>query len=253
MAYIIVLEGQHKSGKSTLARQLEELASRSPDWRTVIRIHHTRGDSTREKLAADKNMIEDAPGDTLYIFDRHYLSELVYAPVDGRASTIPYDPLYWEQYLGKWTDQRGVRLYLMGEPIHSNNNPVAQMYERLTAQTNWQRVQPREFIGTQLAKDVLQAVTNRRLQNETWGFAQEPKITAEGKPRQDDNHLQSIETASGLERNLYSLRNADGDPQTLHESAIRNYRELMMVRAEMDNTLLKPFRIAEQEVANAQG
>ena len=123
MAYVIVLEGQHKSGKSTLAGQLERLAATSGDWNSVVSIHHTRGDSTPEKLDGDRRMVADAPDDTLYIFDRHYLSELVYAPVDGRGTTLPYNPLYWEQYMGGWIDQRGVRLYLTGEPLHTNEHP----------------------------------------------------------------------------------------------------------------------------------
>ena len=61
MAYVIVLEGQHKSGKSTLAAQLERLAATSGDWRSVVAIHHTRGDSTPEKLDGDRRMVADAP------------------------------------------------------------------------------------------------------------------------------------------------------------------------------------------------
>ena len=38
--------------------------------------------------------LPDAPDDTLYIFDRHYLSELVYAPIDSRGATLPYNPFY---------------------------------------------------------------------------------------------------------------------------------------------------------------
>ena len=241
MAYVIVLEGQHKSGKSTLAGQLERLAATSGDWQSVVSVHHTRGDSTPEKLAADKKMVEDAPSDTLYIFDRHYLSELVYAPVDGRGTTIPFNPLYWEQYMGKWIDQRGARLYLMGDPLYTNESPVIQMYERLTARTGWMRVEPREFVGDTLAKDVLAAIQNKRLQNETWGFPSEPEVTAKYMPSPDDNYLQSVEAAAGLERSLYELRNSDGYPAALREIARIQYKELVRVRAELDKQLMKPF------------
>lgn len=241
MAYVIVLEGQHKSGKSTLAVQLESVAETSGEWRSVVSVHHTRGDSTPEKLRRDRKMIEEAPSDTLYIFDRHYLSELVYAPVDGRGATIPYNPLYWEQYMGRWIDQRGVRLYLMGEALHTNENPVIQMYERLTARTGWMRVEPREFDGDTLAKDVLAAVRNRRLQNETWGFGCEPEVTATCMPSPDDNYLQSIEAAAGLERSLHELRDAEGDPAALWLIAQTHYQELERVRAELDELLMKPF------------
>ena len=242
MAYVIVLEGRHKSGKTTLAQQIEHLANKSGEWQSVVNIHHTRGDSTPEKLDADRNMIEDSPSDKLYIFDRHYLSELVYAPIVGRTTTIRYDPLYWEQYMGKWIDQRGMRLYLMGEPIHTDESPITQMYERLTARTGWMSVEPREFIGDALAKDVLQLVYNRRQQNETWGFAQEPDVTAKIDDRRDDNYLCSIETVAGLERGLYALRKADGTPESKADAAATHYREIESARAELDETLLAPFR-----------
>ena len=241
MAYVVVLEGQHKSGKSTLAAQLERIATTSGDWTSVVSIHHTRGDSTPEKLVEDRKMVADAPDDTLYIFDRHYLSELVYAPVDGRGTTLPYNPLYWEQYMGKWIDQRGVRLYLMGEPLHINEHPVIQMYERLTARTGWMRVEPREFLGDALAKDVLAALSNKRLQNDTWGFPCQPEVTATHKLSPDNNYLQSVEAAAGLERSLHELLYADGDPAELREIARVHYQELLRVRAELDEMLMKPF------------
>ena len=243
MAYVIVLEGQHKSGKSTLAGQIEDLAATSGDWESVVKVHHTRGDSTPEKLDEDKRMVADSPEDTLYIFDRHYLSELVYAPVDGRGTTLPFNPLYWEQHIGKWIDQRGVRLYLMGEPLYTNENPVIQMYERLTARTGWMRVEPRKFLGDLLAKDVLAAVRNKRLQNETWGFPREPDVTATHMPSPDENYLQSIEAAAGLERSLYELRDIDGDPAALREIARIQYQELVRVRAELDDLLMRPFEM----------
>ena len=248
MAYVVVLEGQHKSGKSTLAAQLERIATTSGDWNSVVSIHHTRGDSTPEKLDADRKMVADAPDDTLYIFDRHYLSELVYGPVDGRGTTLPYNPLFWEQYMGKWIDQRGVRLYLMGEPLHTNEHPVIQMYERLTMRTGWMRVEPREFLGDSLAKDVLAALSNKRLQNDTWGFPCQPEVTATHKLSPDDNYLQSVEAAAGLERSLHELRYADGDPAVLREIAHVHYQELLRVRAELDEMLMKPFE-AEGELS----
>lgn len=242
MGYVIVLEGRHKSGKTTLARQIEALAVKSKDWSDVVSVHHTRGDSTPEKLETDKRMIEDAPSDRLYIFDRHYLSELVYAPIDGRATTIRYDPLYWEQYLGLWLDLRGIRLYLLGEPAHTDESAITQMYERLTIRTNWHRVEPRRFIGTQLANEVLQVVLNKRLQNETWGIPRSPVVTAQVEDRRDDNYLGTIETVAGLERGLHALRNADGTPESKDEAAATHYREIESARAELDELLLAPFR-----------
>ena len=105
------------------------------------------------------------------------------------------------------------------------------------------RVEPREFIGDKLAKDVLAAVRNKRLQNETWGFPQEPEVTATYMPTRDDNYLQSIEAAAGLERSLYELRNTDGDRAALREVARIQYQELVRVRAELDEQLMKPFEV----------
>ena len=245
MAYVIVLEGRHQSGKTTLALQIEELATNSENWSGVVNVHHTRGDSTPEKLKADKRMIEDAPSSWLYIFDRHYLSELVYAPIDGRTTTIRYDPLYWEQYMGKWIDQRGVRLYLMSEPKQTDESAITQMYERLTTRTGWVAVEPREYPCNDLAKDVLQVVFNRRLQNETLDFPAEPEITAQVEDRRDKNYLHSIEAVAGLERGLHELRNAEGTPENIAAIAAVHYQELMRVRAELDETLLAPFKRAD--------
>lgn len=143
--------------------------------------------------------------------------------------------------MGKWIDQRGVRLYLMGEPPRTNESPVIQMYERLTARTGWMRVEPREFLGDTLAKNVLAAIRNKRLQNETWRFPRESDVTATHNPSPDDNYLQSVEAAAGLERSLYKFRNADGDPAALREIARVHYQELVCVRAEIDELLMKPF------------
>ena len=203
MGYVIALEGTHRAGKSTLAGQIEKAASASCDWKKAVNIHHTRGDSTPDKLDADMKMVEDAPGDTLYIFDRTYLSELVYAPIDGRRSTIPYDPLYWEEHMGKWIDKRGIRLYLMSEPVFTNSLPVVQMYERLTAYTRWTKAEPRKRVGDELAKNLLAEVMNLRMRNETCGSPTPLEVTRQA---QDDNYLRSIEAAASLERGLYELR-----------------------------------------------
>lgn len=241
MAYVVVLEGRHKAGKSTLAQQIEDIARESDEWASVENIHHTRGDSTPEKLEQDKRMIADAPSDKLFIFDRHYLSELVYAPIDGRTSTIPYDPLHWEQRVGLWIDQRGVRLYLMGEPLHNDECAITQMYERLTTRTGWVRVEPREYNGYELARDVLLAIANKRLRNETLGYPADPPVTAEVTDRRDDNYLRQIEAVAGIERGLYALRKVEGIPDNLHAIAHIHYQELQRVRTDLDRTLLKPF------------
>ena len=187
MGYLIALEGAHGAGKSALAGQIETVASASGDWKKVVNIHHTRGDSTLEKLDADMKMVEDAPGDTLYIFDRTYLSELVYAPTDGRRSTIPYNPLYWEERLGKWIDRRGLRLYLMAEPLFTNSLPVVQMYERLTTHTRWVRVEPRKYAGEELAMNLLLAVTGLRLRNEAYD-SPPPEVTQRAQGRKYGNY-----------------------------------------------------------------
>ena len=242
MGYIIALEGTHGSGKSTLAKQIQSVASASGDWKKVVNIHHSRGDSTPDKLDADMRMVKESPGDTLHIFDRTYLSELVYAPIDGRRSTIAYDPLYWEQYLGHWIDQRGLRFYLMTEPLFESNMPIVQMYERLTSYTRWVRMEPRKFSGDELAKELVLAVMNLRLQNETWGFPPPPEVTRQVQDRRDDNYIWSIEALAGLERGLHELRNAEGLPENLGVIAATHYQEIQRVREELDALLLCPFK-----------
>ena len=241
MGHVIALEGTHGSGKSTLAKRIKEVADESGEWGWVLNIHHSRGDSTPEKLDADMRMIEDAPSDTLYIFDRTFLSELVYAPIDGRRSTIEYDPLYWEQYMGGWMDQRGLRLYLTAEPLGSNNLPIVQMYERLTSHTRWVKVEPRKFSDDTLANDVLKAVMNLRRRNEGIGVPPTPEVTQRLSDRRDKNYLCGIEAVAGLERGLYELRNAEGRAENLAAIAHIHYQELQRVRADLDRTLLKPF------------
>ena len=241
MGYIIALEGTHGSGKSTLAGQIERVASVSGDWKKVVNIHHTRGDSTPNKLDADMQMVEDTPDETLYIFDRTYLSELVYAPIDGRRSTISFDPLYWEEYMGKWIDRRGFRLYLMAEPVFTNSLPAVQMYERLTAYTRWVKVEPRRYTGDELAKNLLLAVMSRRSRNETCGFPPPLEVTQQAQDRKDDNYLWSIEAVAGLERGLYELRNTEGLLENLAVVAVTQYKEVRKVRDELDALLLSPF------------
>ena len=242
MGYVIALEGTHGAGKSTLARQIERVASASKDWKKVVNIHHTRGDSTPDKLDADMKMVEDAPGDTLYVFDRTYLSELVSAPIEGRRSTIPYNPLYWEEYMGKWFDKRGLRHYLMAEPVFTNSLPVVQMYERMTAYTRWIKVEPRRHIGDELAKDLLLEVMSRRLRNETCGFPPTPEIARQGQDRKDDNSPWNIEAVAGLERGLYELRNTEGLLENLAVVAVTQCKEVRKARDELDALLLGSFK-----------
>ncbi len=241
MGHIIALEGTHGSGKSTLAGQIKKVALASGEWKEVQSIHHSRGDSTPDRLDADMKMVEDAPEDTLYVFDRTYLSELVYAPIDGRRSTISYDPLYWEEYMGKWIDRRGLRFYLMAEPLFTSSNPIVQMYERLTACTRWVRVEPRKYIGDELAKDLLLAVMNLRLRNRTRDFPQLLEVTQPVQDRKDDSYLRNIEAVAGLERGLYELRNTEGLLEDLAVFAVTQYREVRKVRDELDALLLSPF------------
>ena len=241
MGYVIALEGTHGAGKSTLAGQIELVASASGDWKKVVNIHHARGDSTPDKLDADMKMVEDAPGDTLYIFDRTYLSELVHAPIEGRRSTIPYDPIYWEEYMGKWIDRRGLRLYLMAEPVFTSSLPVVQMYERMTAYTRWARVEPRKYIGDELAKNLLLAVISLRSRNETCDLPPPPEVTRQVEDTKGDNYPWSIEAVAGLERGLYELRNTEGLLENLAVMAVTQYKEVRKVRDELDALLLSPF------------
>ena len=240
MGHVIALEGANGSGKSTLAGQIEKVASASGDWKRVVNIHHTRGDSTPDKLDSDMKMVEDAPGDTLYIFDRTYLSELVYAPIDGRRSTIPYNPLYWEERLGKWIDRRGLRLYLMAEPLFMNSLPVVQMYERLTTHTRWIRVEPRRYAGDELAKKLLLAVTGLRLRNGACD-SPPPEVAQRARDRKNDNYPWSVEALAGLERGLYELRNTEGLLENLAVAAVTQYKEIRKARDGLDALLPSPF------------
>ncbi len=243
MGYVIALEGTHGAGKSTLAQQIENVASASEDWKKVVNIHHTGGDSTPDKLDADMKMVEDASDDTLYIFDRTYLSELVYAPIDGRRSTIPYNPLYWEEYMGKWFDRRGIRLYLTAGPVFTNSLPIVQMYERMTAFTRWVRVEPRNHVGDELAKNLLLEVRSLRLRNETCGFPPPPEFTQQAQDRKYDNYPWDIEAVAGLERGLYELRNTEGLLENLAVVAVTQYKEVRKARDELDALLPGPFKV----------
>ena len=241
MGFIIALEGAHGAGKSTLAGQIKKVACASGNWREVFIIHHTRGDSTQDKLNADMKMVEDASDNTLYIFDRTYLSELVYAPIDGRRSTIPYNPLYWEEHMGKWIDRIGLRLYLMAEPLFTNSLPVVQMYERLTAHTRWVRVEPRKYAGEELAKKLLLAVTGLRLRNEAYDSPPPPEVTQQAQGRKYGNYPWSIEAQAGLERGLYELRNTEGLLENLAVATVTQYKEIRKARDGLDALLPSPF------------
>lgn len=240
MGHIIALEGAHGAGKSTLAGQIEKVASASGAWKKVMNVHHSRGDSTPDKLDADMKMIEDASDNTLYIFDRTYLSELVYAPIEGRRSTIPYNPRYWEECMGKRIDRRGLRLYLMAEPLFTNHLPVVQMYERLTTHTRWIRVEPRKHGGNKLAKDLLREVTSLRLRNETCDYPP-PEVTQRTRDRKYGNYPWSIEALAGLERGLYELRNTEGLLENLAVAAVTQYKEVRKARDGLDALLPSPF------------
>lgn len=244
MGHVIALEGAHNVGKTTLARQIKEVADESEWWGFVSNIHHSRGDSTIEKLAADRRMIEDAPSDSLFIFDRTYLSELVHAPVKGRASTIPFDPLYWEQCMGMWMDRRGLRLYLMDGPLHSDKIPATQMYEALVAGTGWAQVEPRAFRGLTLARDLLAALWGIRQRNETMGIP--PDVTPTNRiENHDKNYLgDEIEVVAGLERGLFELRLQDEHPNRV-QLAAAHYRRLTSERSKLDSKLLRPFGLSQ--------
>lgn len=244
MGHILALEGAHNAGKTTLARQVKEIADDSGHWSFVSNIHHSRGDSTPDKLDADRRMVEDAPSDHLFIFDRTYLSELAHAPVNGRASTIPFDPLYWEQYMGAWMDRRGLRLYLMDGPLHSDKAPATQMYEALVSGTAWAQVFPRKHQGLKLARDIQAALMGIRHRNETMGIP--PDCTPVNSiANHDKNHLSpAIEEIAGMERTLFELRFQEDLPNR-GEIAASQYRRLAEKRRRLDSNLLRPFGLSQ--------
>ncbi len=244
MGHIIALEGAHNAGKTTLAQQLKEVAGHSGQWNFVSNIHHSRGDSTVEKLADDRLMVENAPSDHLFIFDRTYLSELAHAPVNGRASTIPYDPLYWDEYMGQWMDRRGLRLYLMDGPLRSDSAPVTQMYEALVASTGWAQVQPRKHKGLRLAQDVHAALLGIRRRNELMGVPTDT-LPSNNLPSRDKNHLSpQIEELAGLERALFELRLSPDMPNAT-EVAAAQYSRLVERRRRLDSELLRYFGLSQ--------
>ena len=74
---LVVLEGPNKVGKSTVAKALTDA------WQgesTIV--HHVAGDTTIPKLNQEVEVITQLPGEHLLVYDRWWLSELVYGTTD---------------------------------------------------------------------------------------------------------------------------------------------------------------------------
>ena len=79
---LIVIEGPEKAGKTTLAHNITMYAEHK--GYKVVNVHNTS--SYVETLDADLKLVACEP-ETIFIFDRWYLSELVYS--HDRSSTLP--------------------------------------------------------------------------------------------------------------------------------------------------------------------
>ena len=95
---LIVLEGPEKAGKSTFANAIYDVATeiaRQVGIEAVMYTHHGRGDSVPEKLDAEWRLVTENPY-VLFVFDRWYPSEYVYASMEMRDATVGMT--MWQAY-----------------------------------------------------------------------------------------------------------------------------------------------------------
>ena len=91
---LIVLEGMRGTGKTTLGQALQKHFTRKIP---AVYTHHDRGCSTDSLINSEIEMVNANPN-TLFIFDRWYLSELAYSKLEGRNSTLTRDRRLWAEY-----------------------------------------------------------------------------------------------------------------------------------------------------------
>lgn len=124
---LIILEGPEAAGKTTLANQLILNRSRKCN---VHYFRHTLGDSNHQRIMADLEFALARPYD-LVIFDRWWLSELVYRPHDGKPSTLPLEGETLEKRYGGLADSAGLRLLVMADAMTLTNRRQARQAQGL--------------------------------------------------------------------------------------------------------------------------
>lgn len=85
---ILVIEGAEGTGKTTLARQVQELYPH-----TSLLVHHGRGSSKVPIVQAEIQALSHLPKDFLVIMDRWWYSDYIYSYLENRPSEmgIPID------------------------------------------------------------------------------------------------------------------------------------------------------------------
>ena len=144
---LLVVEGPENSGKDRMIHQVLQR------WRgSSMLFHHFEGDSNHARVMEDMEFVEAHPT-TLVIFNRWWLSELVYRTVQlDDPPTIFGSAFEVESCYGGLADRYGVRLLLTGDPDvlrarHTPNDidihPLMEMrlYHSLAA-PGWNRVGP---------------------------------------------------------------------------------------------------------------
>lgn len=108
---LVVIEGPHKSGKTTMARALQDWLTSNTDFNVDYR-HHGLGDSTEDAINRDIADIVTCRSNTVFIFDRWYLSEYVYSALEQRASTMTAKFREFDQFVDAVTGSFAIKLVL---------------------------------------------------------------------------------------------------------------------------------------------
>ena len=107
---LIVVEGPEGAGKTTFAQALAWLGNHIlEDGRQARYIHHGNGDSVIPKLEAELQAAYYHPS-ILYVFDRWWPSEYVYATLMNRPNTVGIPLHEAEKRYGAPIDRIGVRV-----------------------------------------------------------------------------------------------------------------------------------------------
>ena len=145
---LIVVEGPNKVGKTRLAKMI------AASWENNVQyIHHPKVANTPEVVWKELLEVHNNP-DTLFIYDRWWLSDLVYAPHDNTESKFPLNAFYMEEAFGGLADAVGLRLLLLGSPEElltrrgDDDDKLDVRHElmmyQLLASPKWRRVTPIE-------------------------------------------------------------------------------------------------------------
>ena len=117
---LLIVEGPEKVGKGRFIKLLQKRyqgwALSNPLWEPGIRyIHHTKGESNHTQVMRDFEYVRKYPN-TLFVYDRWWLSELVYRPLDLETPTIRLNAFDLEARYGGLADYYGTRVLLLDDP-----------------------------------------------------------------------------------------------------------------------------------------